>query len=69
MRPPPPRPPPPAKIVTLTEAPAVPFIKVSSSTNEMHQILQSGNTLEVVYNDDQMARRSGGQILLLFSTF
>ncbi|XP_066933160.1 WD repeat-containing protein 44-like [Clytia hemisphaerica] len=59
-RPPPPRPPPPAKVVTLTDAPSVPFIKVSTSTTEMNKILVSGNSLEVVYNDDQMARRSGG---------
>lgn len=59
-RPPPPRPPPPVKVVTLTDPPPVPCIKVSSSTTEMNQVLESGNSLEVVYNDDQMARRSGG---------
>lgn len=37
-----------------------PCIKVSPSTNEMSQILESGNSLEVVFNNDLMARKSGG---------
>lgn len=37
-----------------------PRITVSSSTTEMHQVLESGNSLEVVFNEDHLARKSGG---------
>lgn len=38
-----------------------PCITVSLSTNEMHQVLESGNSLEVVFNEDHLARKSGGE--------
>ena len=33
---------------------------MSNSTNEMSRVLESGNSLEVVFNDDQLANKSGG---------
>lgn len=38
-----------------------PFIRVSTSTNEMTQVLEAGNSLEVVFNDDMLSRKSGGR--------
>uniref|UniRef100_T2MCM9 WD repeat-containing protein 44 n=1 Tax=Hydra vulgaris TaxID=6087 RepID=T2MCM9_HYDVU len=37
-----------------------PFIRVSPSTNEMNEVLQSGSSLNVVCNEDLMALKSGG---------
>lgn len=38
-----------------------PFIRVSTSTIEMTQVLEAGNSLEVVFNDDMLSRKSGGR--------
>jgi len=38
----------------------VPCIKVSTSTTEMSHVLECGNSLDVVYNDDLLTRKSGG---------
>ena len=46
-----------------------PSIKVSTSTNEMHRVLESGNSLEVVFNEDHIARKSGGTLMFQFYLF
>lgn len=38
-----------------------PFIRVSTSTNEMTKVLEAGNSLELVFNNDMLSRKSGGR--------
>ena len=53
----------PAAVLSDPESINAPCIKVSSSTNEMNQVLESGNSLEVVFNEDLMTRKSGGNVI------